>query len=85
MDAHQIGRTGLQDHGQFQALHGVGPEGAVLIRPDGHVARRSTDAPSRSKAECTFSGMRIARGTDEVMANIIAPLRNRLRTQAVRR
>ena len=48
IDAYRIGCAGLEDHGQFQALYGLGSEGAVLIRPDGHVAWRSPEAPSQS-------------------------------------
>ena len=61
MDAYRIGCAGLQDHGQFQALYGIGPEGAVLIRPDGHVAWRSTDAPSQSHELATVVKTVLAR------------------------
>ena len=65
IDAYRIGCAGLQDHGQFQALYGVGPEGAVLIRPDGHVAWRSADAPSQSSELAT------------VVENVLARQENR--------
>lgn len=38
------GRDFDDPEGGFHDLHGIGPTGAVLIRPDGHVAWRSHEA-----------------------------------------
>jgi 2-polyprenyl-6-methoxyphenol hydroxylase-like FAD-dependent oxidoreductase len=39
---HRIGPGGeSEDDGDFRARYGLGPDGAVLVRPDGHVAWRS--------------------------------------------
>ena len=43
IDRYRIGSPGLADLGGFAAAYGVGDEGAVLVRPDGHVAWRSAD------------------------------------------
>jgi 2-polyprenyl-6-methoxyphenol hydroxylase-like FAD-dependent oxidoreductase len=43
---HRIGVSpGLQDRGGFAAAYGLKDDGAVLVRPDGHVAWRSASAP----------------------------------------
>jgi hypothetical protein len=34
--------------GSFAALYGIGERGAVLVRPDGHVAWRSPDSPPQA-------------------------------------
>jgi hypothetical protein len=34
------------DGSAFQSAFGVGPQGASLVRPDGHIAYRSTDLPA---------------------------------------
>ncbi len=47
--AYTIGAAGLDDRGGFAELYAVGPEGAVLVRPDGHVAWRTTAAPSSGR------------------------------------
>jgi 2,4-dichlorophenol 6-monooxygenase len=39
--------------GNWASLRGVGPSGAILVRPDGHVAWRSDDAPSDAAATLT--------------------------------
>ncbi|GGX60779.1 hypothetical protein GCM10010358_14170 [Streptomyces minutiscleroticus] len=39
--------------GDWAAAHGVTPRGAVLVRPDGFVAWRSSDVPTRPEAELT--------------------------------
>lgn len=36
----------VDSSGRWTEVYGVGPDGAVLIRPDGHVAWRTTDAPA---------------------------------------
>jgi hypothetical protein len=40
VDVHRI------DHPDFAEAYGIGPEGAVLVRPDGYVAWRSREAPT---------------------------------------
>jgi hypothetical protein len=45
IDAYRIGAPGLNDLGGFAAAYGVQRNGAVLVRPDGHVAWRSPSAP----------------------------------------
>lgn len=43
--AYRVGAgADLVPEADFNALYGIGPEGAVLVRPDGHVAYRSPDA-----------------------------------------
>ena len=43
--AYRVGADGdLVPEGDFQALYGIEDDGAVLVRPDGHVAFRSLDA-----------------------------------------
>ncbi|WP_406211443.1 hypothetical protein [Kitasatospora sp. NBC_01560] len=36
---------------EFAVLAGTGPDGAVLVRPDGHIARRSTDGTDTGPAD----------------------------------
>ncbi len=43
--AHMIGHDGLQDLGGWSKAYGVDDDGAVLVRPDGYVAWRSTSLP----------------------------------------
>lgn len=43
--AYRIGAAGLANNGNFEAAYGVTDRGAVLMRPDGHVAWRSTAVP----------------------------------------
>jgi len=45
IDRYCIGGPGLRDLGGFTKAFGLGTEGAVLVRPDGHVAWRSTAGP----------------------------------------
>ncbi|MFJ6619420.1 FAD-dependent oxidoreductase [Kitasatospora sp. NPDC091335] len=58
LDGYRIG-DGAEDDlapepgADFAALHGVGPEGAVLVRPDGFVAWRSPGPPQDAEAELT--------------------------------
>ncbi|GHH67661.1 FAD-dependent oxidoreductase [Kitasatospora indigofera] len=55
LDTYRIG-TGAEDDlapepgTDWAELHGVGPEGAVLVRPDGFVAWRSASAPADQEA-----------------------------------
>ncbi len=41
IDRYRIGAPGLRDLGGFTEAYGLGADGAVLVRPDGHVAWRS--------------------------------------------
>ena len=48
LDVCQVGTAGSADglsdpDGRFQAAYGIGPDGAVLVRPDGYVAWRAAD------------------------------------------
>ncbi|MEM9565479.1 MAG: FAD-dependent monooxygenase [Actinomycetota bacterium] len=43
IDAYRIGDAGLTDRGDLPGVYGIGTAGAVLIRPDGHVAWRRAD------------------------------------------
>jgi 2-polyprenyl-6-methoxyphenol hydroxylase-like FAD-dependent oxidoreductase len=40
VDCYVVGWAGLGDDGTFAAAYGLDPDGAVLVRPDGHVAWR---------------------------------------------
>jgi hypothetical protein len=46
IDSYTIGGTGLQDRGGFARAYGLDSDGAVLVRPDGHVAWRSARGPA---------------------------------------
>jgi tetracenomycin A2 monooxygenase-dioxygenase len=39
-------RRHVLDHAEFAGSYGIGPTGAVLVRPDGHVAWRGSDLPT---------------------------------------
>ncbi|MEZ5378613.1 MAG: FAD-dependent monooxygenase [Acidimicrobiales bacterium] len=45
IDYYVIGGPGLDDLGDFCGAYGITPQGAVLVRPDGHVAWRHTTEP----------------------------------------
>jgi 2-polyprenyl-6-methoxyphenol hydroxylase-like FAD-dependent oxidoreductase len=45
IDCYRIGAAGLNDLGGFASAYGLQSDGAVLVRPDGHVAWRSRSAP----------------------------------------
>lgn len=45
IDAYRIGSAGLADLGGFTRVYEIGDDGAVLVRPDGHVAWRSAAGP----------------------------------------
>jgi hypothetical protein len=45
IDRDCIGGPGLRDLGAFTAAYGIGEDGAVLVRPDGHVAWRGARGP----------------------------------------
>jgi 2-polyprenyl-6-methoxyphenol hydroxylase-like FAD-dependent oxidoreductase len=55
-----IGGTGLADLGDFIGVYGLGEEGAVLVRPDGHVAWRSAFGPA--------SGASLRDAVDRILA-----------------
>ena len=46
IDAYRIGSPGLNDDGDFANAYGLEMHGAVLVRPDGHVAWRSRTGPT---------------------------------------
>jgi putative polyketide hydroxylase len=45
IDRYRIGGPGLRDLGGFTKAYGLGEDGALLVRPDGHVAWRSATGP----------------------------------------
>lgn len=47
VDSYVVGGPGLQDHGDFATAYGLDHDGAVLVRPDGHVAWRCATGPIR--------------------------------------
>jgi 2-polyprenyl-6-methoxyphenol hydroxylase-like FAD-dependent oxidoreductase len=57
IDGYTVGGVGLRDDGAFTRAYGLEDEGAVLIRPDGHVAWRS----ARGTATGTELGAAFAR------------------------
>jgi hypothetical protein len=58
IDCYTIGSAGLPDLGGFARAYDIDEDGAVLIRPDGHVAWRSV-GPSKSGAEIADAMRRI--------------------------
>lgn len=46
VDCHVISGAGLQDRGGFAPAYGLAAGGAVLVRPDGHVAWRHARGPA---------------------------------------
>ncbi len=44
VDIRRIGAAGLKDSGGFAAAYGLDDDGAVLVRPDGHIAWRARSA-----------------------------------------
>jgi 2-polyprenyl-6-methoxyphenol hydroxylase-like FAD-dependent oxidoreductase len=50
IDRYRIGGPGLADLGGFAAAYALGEDGAVLVRPDGHVAWRSAKGPATPTA-----------------------------------
>jgi hypothetical protein len=45
IDIYRIGSAGLADSGGFARAYGLEEDGAVLVRPDGHIAWRSRTGP----------------------------------------
>jgi putative polyketide hydroxylase len=50
VDCYVIGRAGLRDRGGFASAFGLDPDGAVLLRPDGHVGWRRRSGPADGAA-----------------------------------
>lgn len=50
IDRYRVGAPGLRDRGGFSAACAIGPDGAVLVRPDGHVAWRGAAGPASGAA-----------------------------------
>ena len=50
IDCYVIGRAGLEDRGRFAPAYGLAADGAVLVRPDGHVAWRRASGPADGAA-----------------------------------
>jgi hypothetical protein len=46
IDRYRIGGPGLADFGGFTEAYGLGDDGAVIVRPDGHVAWRQDRGPA---------------------------------------
>jgi hypothetical protein len=46
IDCYRVGGPGLRDLGSFIQAYGVGEDGAVLVRPDGHIAWRRAAGPA---------------------------------------
>jgi putative polyketide hydroxylase len=46
IDVYRVGSAGLSDNGDFAEVYGLEADGAVLVRPDGHVAWRSRTHPA---------------------------------------
>jgi len=46
VDRYRIGAPGLGDRGAFTEAYGLDDDGAVLVRPDGHVAWRRVSGPA---------------------------------------
>ena len=58
--AHALGEDGLTDPGgAWQALYGIGAQGAVLVRPDGYVAWRSAGGAADPAAVLTETLQRV--------------------------
>ncbi len=47
--AYRIGGVGLKDRGGFATAYGLTDEGAVLVRPDGHIGWRASAGPSTGR------------------------------------
>jgi putative polyketide hydroxylase len=51
LDVYRVGEDLVDPEGRFPAAHGIGPAGALLVRPDGFVAWRSPGLPADPAAE----------------------------------
>ena len=61
IDAYRVGDPGLDDRGDFARLYGLASDGAVLVRPDGHVAWRSAGGPASAATLHTVLAQILAR------------------------
>ena len=62
VEAHRIGADVTEAAGAFESLYGTGPEGAVLVRPDGFIAwRASTPHPDPEDELADALGAALAR------------------------
>lgn len=50
IDPYLVGGPGLHDDGSFARAYGLASDGAVLVRPDGHVAWRNANGPATDAA-----------------------------------
>jgi hypothetical protein len=50
IDAYRVGTAGLRDDGTFARTYGLANDGAVLVRPDGHVGWRCAKGPADATA-----------------------------------
>ncbi len=60
LEAHTVGSEGdwADASGRFAELYGIGDDGAVLVRPDGHVAFRDAGAAAAERAERLVAALR---------------------------
>jgi hypothetical protein len=50
IDCYRVGDPRVRDLGGFIAAYGLGEDGAVLVRPDGHIAWRCVGGPANAAA-----------------------------------
>ncbi len=60
LDSFCVGHDGLDDHGGLAAAYGIEPSGCAIVRPDGFVGWRTTDAesPSTQRVSSVLSQLR---------------------------
>jgi 2-polyprenyl-6-methoxyphenol hydroxylase-like FAD-dependent oxidoreductase len=63
VDCYVIGSPGLADRGAFLSTYALGAGGAVLVRPDGHIAWRRPDGPADAAALAAVLRRILARET----------------------
>src|SRR4029453_19028605 len=63
IDRYRVGAPGLRDLGGFVEAYGLSEDGAVLVRPDGHVAWRSATGPG--------SGALLRGAVEPILARLI--------------
>ena len=56
----------VDETGEWATLYGIGPEGAVLVRPDGHVAWRTQASASEENLESAMRSI-----LDRRMASVL--------------
>jgi hypothetical protein len=71
--------------GEWQELYGVGPQGAVLVRPDGHVAWRMPNADSSPETRLADALYRVLALDSAMMKGGPPPSCRRLRALGERR